>query len=77
MEEAARELGMSSWTLSRWGSKERRARQEQGRATLIPVEVKPASPAAREGTLVVHGPGGIRVEGLSVEDAVRLLRGLA
>ncbi|MFY0577970.1 hypothetical protein ACN28S_29895 [Cystobacter fuscus] len=34
-----------------------------------------ACPSARRG-LVVHGPGGVRVEGLSLEEAVRLLRGL-
>jgi transposase len=76
IEEAARELGMSSWTLSRWGSAARRAQQEPARAALVPVEVKPARSAARGGALVVHGPGGVRVEGLSVEDAVALLRGL-
>ena len=77
MEEAARELGMSSWTLSRWGSAARRAtQQEPARATLVPVEVKAAHTVAAGGGLVVHGPGGVRVEGLSLEDAVRLLRGL-
>jgi transposase-like protein len=76
IEEAAKELGMSTWTLSRWGSAARRAQQEPGRAALVPVEVKPARSMARAGALVVHGPGGVRVEGLSVEDAVALLRGL-
>lgn len=76
-EEAAKELGVSSWTLSRWGSAARRATQEEpARAALVPVEVKDARPEARRGGLVVHGPGGVRVEGLCVEDAVRLLRGL-
>jgi transposase len=76
IEESAKELGMSSWTLSRWGSAARRAQQEPERAALVPVEVKPARGVARAGGLVVHGPGGVRVEGLSVEDAVALLRGL-
>ncbi|MCY1079589.1 MULTISPECIES: transposase [Archangium] len=76
IEESAKELGMSSWTLSRWGSAARRAQQEPERAALVPVEVKPARGVAQAGALVVHGPGGVRVEGVSVEDAVALLRGL-
>ncbi|QRK05593.1 transposase [Archangium violaceum] len=77
VEEAAKELGMSSWTLSRWGSAARRAGQQQpARAALVPVEVKAERAPVRGGGLVVHGPGGVRVEGLSLEDAVRLLRGL-
>ena len=68
---------MSSWTLSRWGSAARRATQEGlARAVLVPVEVKAMRTEARRGGLVVHGPGGIRLEGLSLEDAVQLLRGL-
>lgn len=77
VEEAAKELGMSSWTLSRWGSAARRAgKQQPAREGLVPVEVKAERAPARGGSLVVHGPGGVRVEGLCVEDAVRLLRGL-
>ncbi|MFY0574602.1 hypothetical protein ACN28S_09795 [Cystobacter fuscus] len=67
---------MSSWTLSRWSSAERRVRREPERAGLVPVEVKPERAGERAGALVVHGPGGVRVEGLSLEDAVALLRGL-
>ena len=76
MEEVARQLGMSSWTLSRWSSAARRAPQQPGLAGLVPVEVKAERGAERTRALVVHGPGGVRVEGLSVEDAVRLMRGL-
>lgn len=76
VEEVARQLGMSSWTLSRWSSAERRVKREPERAGLVPVEVKAERAVARAGGLVVHGPGGVRVEGLSVEDAVELLRGL-
>ena len=76
MEEVARQLGMSSWTLSRWSSAARRDRKEPEGAGLVPVEVKAERAVARGGGLVVHGPGGVRVEGLRVEDAVALLRGL-
>ncbi len=77
VEEAAKELGMSGWTLSRWGSAARRAGQQQPEnAALVPVEVKAERAPGRGGGLVVHGPLGVRVEGLSLEDAVRLLRGL-
>jgi transposase-like protein len=76
-EEAAKELRVSSWTLSRWGSAARRATQEEpAKAALVAVEVKDARTEARRGGLVVHGPGGVRVESLYVEDSVRLPRGL-
>ena len=56
-EEAAKELGVSSWTLSRWGSAARRATQEEpARAALVPVEVKEARPEAKEEGWWCTGP---------------------
>ena len=82
-EEAAREVGLSAWTLSRWGRGSRsgpvrrgrppRQRQEGTPGGFHPVELKSeASP----GGLVMHGPGGVRVEGLSVQQVVQVLKEL-
>jgi hypothetical protein len=82
-EEVARELGMSSWTLSRWSGRarraeageERRAPSPQGARAFRAVEVKAAA-AVGSGVLVLHAPGGVRVEGLGVAQVAALLRGL-
>ena len=81
-EDAAREVGLSSWTLSSWGrqggpvKRGRPARRVLGASEVAfqPVEVKRAEVAG--GGLVVHGRGGVRVEGLSVTQVVQVLRGL-
>lgn len=83
-EEVARELGMSSWTLSRWSGRARRAEagtqrsaaSAQRPSAFSAVEVK-SEPQVGAGTLVLHAPGGVRVEGLGVAQVVVLLRGLA
>jgi DNA-binding transcriptional regulator YiaG len=81
-EEVARELGMSSWTLSRWSGRARRAEAEeasraraQGARAFSAVEVR-SEVGVSTGALVVHGPGGVRVEGLGVAQVAALLRGL-
>lgn len=82
-EEVAREVGLSSWTLSRWGrqggpvrrGRPARAVAESSGATFHQVEVKHETQAP--GALVVHGPGGVRVEGLGLAQVVQLLKGLA
>jgi transposase-like protein len=83
-EEAAKEIGLSAWTLSRWGRGEQSGPVRRGRpprqrlqgssAGFHPVEVK--SEARSQGTLVMHGPGGVRVEGLSVQQVAQLLKEL-
>jgi hypothetical protein len=52
-----------------------RQRQEGSSAAFHPVEVK--SEARSPAGLVVHGPGGVRVEGLSVQQVAQLLKVLA
>ncbi|QAT83421.1 hypothetical protein EJ065_1823 [Corallococcus coralloides] len=47
---------------------------ETSTAAFHPVAVKREVEA--EGVLVVHGPGGVRVEGLSVAQVVQVLKGL-
>ena len=63
------EIGMSWRTLARWlGGRKSRARFER-------VEViEPVSAAVRP--LIVHGPRGVRIEGLDVGGVVELLRRL-
>ena len=66
---AARRLGVSNSTLTRW--------LEEGRqpSTFRPVEVQIAEEPAQEpsGELVLVSPGGYRVEGLDVEQLAMLL----
>ncbi len=68
----ARETGLDVRQLQRWNT---RARRGSSVAVLRPVEVLP-QPEPRE-ALTVIAPSGIRVEGLAVEQAARLLRLLA
>jgi transposase-like protein len=75
-EEAARELGLSAWTMSRW-SRQRKPKQQSAASggDFHPVAVKREAQAS-EGALVVHGPGGMRVEGLTLKQVALLLREL-
>jgi transposase len=63
----ARELGLGSGTLARWA----RRRRSAGIA-FVPVRVE-AAPAVG---IVVHAPGGLRIEGLDVAALVDLVRRL-
>lgn len=65
----ADELGMSWQTLSRWtGGRTSGQRFER-------VEVVAAAPAeASSRTLVVHGPRGLRIEGLDLDGVAELVR---
>jgi transposase len=67
LRQLADELGLAVPTLVRWSGP---------RPAFRPVVITPASPTA-SGHLVVHGPGGLRVEGLTLEQAAELLRRLA
>lgn len=80
-ETVARELGLSPWTLSRWSVQARRAKSREQTAAAATaafhrVKVKPEA-AGRGGATVVHGPSGVRVEGLSVQQVAQLLRELS
>ena len=69
--EVAAELGLKSHTLSRWlGEKRPSASFER-----VEVVATAASPAARK--LIVHGPRGLRVEGLELADVAELVRRVA
>ncbi len=58
----ARALGTTAPTLDKW----------MKAAVFVPVEVMEAPPRA----VVVHGPAGIRIEGLSVVELAELVRRL-
>ena len=66
----SRELGVKRHTLKTWTG----TPVEPVPPRFVPVSVVADVPASR---IVVHGPGGVRVEGLDVADVVALLRGLA
>ena len=67
LDRVASELGVSSWSLSRW------VQESERRGGLVPVEVTEAE-ESREMSLVT--PRGFRVEGLSEEGLLRLLERL-
>ncbi len=69
--EVAAELGVSEASLARWSR-----RREEPPAAFRAIEVV-AEPAHMPGTLVVHGPRGLRIEGLSVEGLARLIERLS
>ena len=70
---AAAELGLGVDTVRRWqaGGRGRRLRRARVRPVVI-VSAPPTAPA-----LVVHGPAGLRVEGLDVVALAELLRRLS
>jgi transposase len=79
----AKELGIREKLLIRWRWEERGVEQpargvqssNDGQATLLPVRL--AGRASSRGSLTVHGPGGLRAEGLSVDEVAELFRRFA
>jgi DNA invertase Pin-like site-specific DNA recombinase len=71
-EATARELGISRKALRKWLG-EASATADFKRVEVVADEAR----AARRGSrLVLHGPGGVRVEGLDVESLAELMRRL-
>ncbi len=68
----ARELGVKRHTLLAWAAAPAGVVSTPG---FVPVRV--VADGARPSTIVVHGPGGLRIEGLDVAGVIALLRGLA
>lgn len=64
-----RELGVCDKTLAKW------LPAPLPVAPLIPVEL--SAPPAGSSSLVVHGPAGLRIEGLDLDSLAALLRRLA
>jgi hypothetical protein len=70
LEQAAREIGVTTADLHRW------SRGQEAEAPLIlPVQIEAESTARRE--LVVVLGSGVRVEGLTIADLAELLRRLS
>ncbi len=67
----AAELGLSDATLARWSR-----RPPESPVVFRAIEVV-AEPAERRDAIVVHGPRGLRIEGLSVEALARLIERLS
>jgi transposase len=69
--EVAVELGMKPYTLARWMGEKRPS------ASFERVEVVASATPTPSRTLIVHGPRGLRVEGLELADVVELVRRVA
>ena len=69
--EVATELGMNFQTLARWVGEKRAAK----RFERVEVVASSAAPAPR--ALVVHGPRGLRIEGLDLASVVERVRRVA
>jgi transposase-like protein len=70
----ARELGVSATTLRKWVRKDRAPSAPRTKTKFREVEVVPAPPASP--TLIVHGPAGLRIEGVTIADVAELVRRL-
>ncbi len=68
----AGELGVKRHTLLAWA-----AAPVGAAATPEFVPVRVVADLARPSTIVVHGPGGLRIEGLDLADVAELVRRLA
>jgi hypothetical protein len=65
----SRAVGVSAETLKRWA-----APRADAPMAVLPVDVIDAPPV---GTVTIVAPTGIRIEGVAVDDAIAILRGLA
>ncbi|MBV8194889.1 MAG: hypothetical protein JOY80_05120 [Candidatus Dormibacteraeota bacterium] len=72
--EVAREIGAPYWMVCHW-RREDDAATESERPSVVPVRVVPTPSACA--ALTLHGPYGVRVEGLDVTALADLLRRLA
>lgn len=65
----SRELGVSAETLKRWAEPVPKAA-----AALLPVDIVDAPPP---GTVTLIAPSGLRIDGVSIDAAIAILRGIA
>ena len=68
------ELGLSATAMQRWAKRRERSRSRRAAAMVLPVQVR--EERLDERSLAVVTPSGMRVEGLSLEGAVRVLQQL-
>jgi hypothetical protein len=69
------ELGLPWQTVQRWAALE--GQHELQPASFAPVEILDATTTDKRGHLIVHGPAGLRIEGLDMDALVELCRRLA
>lgn len=70
----AAELGVSGASLARWG----RGREEPaGEFRAIEIVAELAEPVSPVSAVVVHGPRGLRIEGLSLQELAALIERLS
>ena len=67
--DVSRAIGVPAETLKRWA-----AARAATRAAMLPVEVVDAPPI---GTVTLIAPSGLRIEGVAIDAAIAILRGLA
>ena len=70
----AAEVGVSATTLRKW---KRDAGGGPGAARAAFCEVEIVAPGPRASALVIHGPSGLRIEGVTITDLAELVRRLA
>jgi transposase-like protein len=75
MREIASELGVGADTLRQWQTGSRR--QPRRAAVVRRVAIAPGATAPTSESIVVHGPAGMRVEGMDVKEIVALFKELA
>lgn len=68
----AESIGLPSITLQRWS---RAAASSPFRAVVVEPAALPA--AAPSSSIIIHGPGGLRIEGLDLDSVAELLRRLS
>jgi transposase len=74
---ACRELGIGRDTFLRWRRSLATPPRPEDLPSFRPVEIAAPTAPAAAATLVVHGPLGLRIEGLDVAALAALLRALA
>jgi len=72
--EIAEKVGLSTSALQRWNRAD--PKRDRKKASLMPVVIAEGAPPAVRSSVVFVTAHGDRLEGLGVEDAIRLLRGL-
>lgn len=78
MSAAARELGLSVDSLRSWtGEKDRADDARTQRSSVRAVNIVPETAAARGSSIVVHGPLGLRIEGLDIGAVATLVKELS
>jgi transposase len=76
-DEAASEIGVSTESIARWSARMVSGERVGFRQVVVmPHALVATGPAAKHGRPIVHGPHGLRIEGLDVAGIAELLRSL-